>query len=99
VITLTRPDGGRFGLNDEQIERIDGDSTTVVTLVNGNRYIVCETVDEIVELVVEFRARAQARGRRYELRPVPEHPAHPAPEHPPAPAALAVLPGVDDGER
>lgn len=57
MITLTRPDGGRFGLNDEQVERIEGDAATVVTLMNGNRYIVKETVGEIVDLIVEFPAK------------------------------------------
>lgn len=46
----------KFVLNAEVIEKVEEimDSTTI-TLINGNKYIVSETADEIVRLVVEYK--------------------------------------------
>jgi flagellar protein FlbD len=56
MIVLTRLNGSRFGINDEQIERLEEAPNTIVVLVTGNRYTVLETLDEIVERIVSFRA-------------------------------------------
>ena len=60
MIVVTRLDGTRFALNDEQIERIDETPTTLVRLLNGNSYPVRETLDEVLERIVEFRAEARS---------------------------------------
>ena len=60
MIVVTRLDGARFALNDEQIERIEETPTTLVRLLNGNSYPVRETLDEVIERIVEFRAEARA---------------------------------------
>lgn len=57
MIVLTRLNGARFGINDEQIERIEDGANTVVVLVNGNRYTALESLDEVIDAIVEFRAR------------------------------------------
>ena len=58
MIVVTRLDGARFALNDDHIERIDQTPTTLVRLVNGNSYPVLETLDEVVDRIAAFRARA-----------------------------------------
>lgn len=68
MILLTRLDGSRVGINEEQIERLDEAPTTVVTLMNGNRYVVAESVDTVVELIVEFQARVMAQADRVTRR-------------------------------
>jgi flagellar protein FlbD len=57
MIVLTRLNGTRYAINDEQIERIEDGGNTVVVLVNGNRYTALESLDEVVDAIVEFRAR------------------------------------------
>ena len=62
MIMVTRFDGSRMLLNDEHIERIDITPDTVVTFMNGGRYLVRESVGEILEAVTAFRAGIVARG-------------------------------------
>lgn len=57
MIVLTRLNGSRYAINDEQIERIEDGPNTVVVLVNGNRYTALESLDEVVDAIVDFRAR------------------------------------------
>lgn len=58
MIKLTGFKNNEFVLNDDQIEKIEEiqDSTTI-TLVNGNKYIVTETADDIIQKIIEFRSR------------------------------------------
>lgn len=56
MITLTRLSGSVFLLNADLIERVDATPDTVVTLVDGTKYVVTESLAEIVVAVQEFRA-------------------------------------------
>lgn len=62
MIMVTRFDGSRMMLNDEHIERIDITPDTVITFTNGARYLVRESVEEILTEVTEFRAKIVAVG-------------------------------------
>ena len=62
MVTLTRITGARFGLNPDLIERVDATPDTVITLVDGTKYLVRESLDEVVALVLEFRAQVLAAG-------------------------------------
>ncbi len=42
-------------LNSDLIEHIEATPDTVITLVSGQKYVVLETTDEIVERIVRFR--------------------------------------------
>jgi flagellar protein FlbD len=64
VILLTRLDGSRIGINEDQIERLDETPNSIVTLVNGNCYIVTETLEEIADRIAEFKARSAAAVER-----------------------------------
>ena len=44
-----------FVLNAELIEMVEETPDTVVTLVNGNKLLVEESMDEIVRLVIQYR--------------------------------------------
>lgn len=57
MVWLTRFDGTRFALNADLIELAEERPDTVITLTNGHHFVVCERVDDIVQLVVEFRHR------------------------------------------
>lgn len=56
MITCTRRNGTSFALNPDLIERIEATPDTVITLVSGTKYVVAETVEELVEEVRNFRA-------------------------------------------
>jgi len=56
MIVLTRLSGTAFVLNADLIERLDSTPDTVVTLVDGGRYVVRETVAEIVDKIRDYRA-------------------------------------------
>lgn len=56
MLQLTRLNGPVFALNPDLIERAEATPDTVVTLVNGSKYVIRESLDELVELVREYRA-------------------------------------------
>ena len=62
MVTLTRINGARFALNPDLIERVDRTPDTVITLVDGTKYLVRESLDEVVDAVLDFRARVLAAG-------------------------------------
>lgn len=66
MIVLTRLNGPVFALNPDLIERADATPDTIVTLVDGTRYVVIESLDEIVERIREFRASVVASAERLE---------------------------------
>ncbi|MDA8043892.1 MAG: flagellar FlbD family protein [Actinomycetota bacterium] len=58
MIVLTHfGNGNRIALNVDLVEKIEETPDTVITLVNGTRYLVQEPLDEIIEKTVELRAR------------------------------------------
>lgn len=70
VILLTRLGGPVFALNQDLIERADRTPDTVVTLVDGTKYVVTESLHELVELVRRFRASVITEAQHLE-RPAP----------------------------
>ena len=56
VLQLTRLSGPLFALNPDLIERAEATPDTVVTLVNGSKYVIRETLEELVELIQSYRA-------------------------------------------
>ncbi|MBU5314763.1 flagellar FlbD family protein [Clostridium bornimense] len=44
-------------LNSELIEKIEEVPETLVTLVNGKKIIVKDTVDEVIEKVIDYKRR------------------------------------------
>jgi len=64
LILLTRLGGEEFALNPDLIERVEATPDTVVTLVSGNKYVVRQTIDELIELIAMNRARVLAAAER-----------------------------------
>ena len=74
MIAVTRLDKQLMYLNPDHIICIEETPDTVITLHNGNRYIVVDRVSTIISRVVAFRARISRRAslptaRRYLGRP------------------------------
>jgi uncharacterized protein YlzI (FlbEa/FlbD family) len=51
-------------LNEDLIEKLDGNHETTVTLTNGDVYIVTESPEEVFHRVVEVRALIAAVANR-----------------------------------
>lgn len=108
MITLTRLSGSAFVLNSDLIERIDCTPDSVVTLVDGKKYVVAESLDEIIEAVRVYRGQIVALSAHLADAEMAEqhgashtdysgHPSH-AP-HPDRPlATVASLPNLGHGE-
>jgi len=62
MITLTRLSGSVFVLNSDLIERIDATPDSVVTLLDGKKYVVCESLDQIIDAVRMYRSEVVAFG-------------------------------------
>ncbi|MDR3332146.1 MAG: flagellar FlbD family protein [Synergistaceae bacterium] len=55
MIELTRMKGEKFALNSDHIETIEETPDTVLTLLNGHKYLVRESVQEIIKRIEIFR--------------------------------------------
>ncbi len=55
MIHLTRINHIPLVLNSDVIEHIEITPDTVISLTNGQKFVVLETSDEVVRKVVEFR--------------------------------------------
>jgi flagellar protein FlbD len=65
MISLTRfHSGERIALNPDLIERIEENPDTVVTMTNGNRHVMAESIDEITDKIRVFRASLLALAVR-----------------------------------
>ncbi|MBC8277751.1 MAG: flagellar FlbD family protein [FCB group bacterium] len=56
MISLTKINGEEFFLNDDLIETVSNTHDTVITLTNGNKLIVTESGEDIIEKVIAFRS-------------------------------------------
>ena len=56
MIIVTRLHGPSLAVNCDLIERVEATPDTVLTLVDGSRYVVRESVSEVVDKVRAFRA-------------------------------------------
>lgn len=71
MIPLTRYHSGeRIAVNPDLIERIEETPDTVITLTNGTKHVVGESLEEITEMVQLYRATVMALAHR--LRDDPE---------------------------
>jgi flagellar protein FlbD len=81
VIVVTRLAGGQFGVNPDLIQRIDSAPDTILTLIDGTKYIVAESMSEVIERIQEQRAQILARAQEIQVQPrmelVPDLPAEP----------------------
>jgi flagellar protein FlbD len=60
MIKVTRLDGKEYYINPHQIESIETRPDTTLLMLSGKYVIVRETVDEVIERIVEYRRRIGA---------------------------------------
>jgi flagellar protein FlbD len=66
MIVVTRLNGPPLALNCDLIERAEATPDTVLTLVDGTKYVVQETVEQVIDRVREFRATVVVLAQRLE---------------------------------
>ena len=77
MIVVTRLTGAQFGVNPDLIQRVDSAPDTILTLIDGTKYIVAEPMLEVIGRINEHRAAVLARSQdiraapRMELVPDP----------------------------
>ncbi|HEX4144401.1 MAG TPA: flagellar FlbD family protein [Pirellulales bacterium] len=55
MIRLTRLDGERFVLNAELIRYVEARPDTFITLTNGERLVVRESMDEVLHRAIDYQ--------------------------------------------
>jgi len=61
MIKVTRINGEPVVVNADFIELVEPTPDTVISLTTGKKMMVQETVDQVIERIVEYRARIGAR--------------------------------------
>jgi len=72
VIVVTRLNGPQFGVNPDLLLRIDSAPDTILTLIDGTKYIVEESMAEVIESIREHRAQLLARAQDLHAGPAAE---------------------------
>jgi len=71
VIVVTRLNGAQFGVNPDLLQRVDSAPDTILTLIDGTKYIVRESMAEVIARVNEHRAQLLARAQEIQADPTP----------------------------
>ena len=88
MIVVSRLNGEAFGLNADLIERVEAMPDTVVTLLDGKKLLIRESVEDVIDKVLDYRASILRLA--YSVEPV-SPPAHRSP-----PLRLVAEAGVDE---
>lgn len=64
MITLTRLNGKQFTLNAIYIEQVEAFPDTTITLTNGKKFVVRESVEDVMLLVETFYRNISVLGLR-----------------------------------
>lgn len=59
LIKVTTLDNRTIVVNCDLIERLEEVPETVVTLESGKKFMVKESMDEIIELIIQYRIKCQ----------------------------------------
>jgi len=57
MIYVTRLNDKIFALNPDLIEVMEETPDTVITLMSGNKYVVSDSIEVLIERIAEFRRR------------------------------------------
>jgi flagellar protein FlbD len=55
MIGVTGMNHAKFILNDDHIEKIEEVPETIITLTNGKKYIVLESVEEVMSAIIKYK--------------------------------------------
>jgi flagellar protein FlbD len=74
MIQLTRLTGAPVVLNADHLDRIDSVPDTVLTMLDGRKYVVTETAQQVIDQVVSFRAAIVVAADDLQREPAPTAP-------------------------
>lgn len=57
MVSVTRLNGKSYIINSDLVEIIESTPDTVITLITGKKIIVSESIDEVVDKIVEYRKK------------------------------------------
>lgn len=57
MIDLTAMNKVKFTLNEDHIEKMENVPETVITLTNGKKYIVLESIEEVKDKIIKYKKR------------------------------------------
>jgi len=69
MIMVTRRNGSTFALNPDLLERAEATPDTVLTLLGGTKYVVEESVEQVIERVRSYRAGILVSAELLETAP------------------------------
>jgi flagellar protein FlbD len=81
MIVLSRLNGHAFALNPDLLERAEATPDTVLTMADGSKLVVAESVEEVVDRVRTYRASVIVRAHQLE-HDTDDDAEHDAPERP-----------------
>jgi flagellar protein FlbD len=64
MIPLTRLNGDKVAINPDRIERADITPDVVLTMADGSKFVVAESLDELIDRIRLFRASVLALSHR-----------------------------------
>ena len=71
MIWVTRLDGERVQLNDDQVLFVEATHDTLLVLSSGDRLRILESPEELVDRVAQWRQRIMGLSLLHELEPDP----------------------------
>ena len=60
MIVVTRLNNSQFAINPDLIERIHANPDTTLVMVDGAKYIVTDSMTEVIDKIAHYRARVIA---------------------------------------
>lgn len=57
MIRLTKINGQEIYINNDLMEFIESTPDTIISLTTGKKLIVKETVEEVIDKIIEFKSR------------------------------------------
>ena len=82
LIIVTRLNGSPMSLNCDLIERAESTPDTVLTLTDGTKFVITESVDEVIAKIQMFRASVIALAGTLEVQAVSTPKLHVVPNPP-----------------
>jgi flagellar protein FlbD len=82
MIVVTRLNGSSMSLNCDLIERAEETPDTVLTLTDGTKFVITESVDEVIAKIQLYRASIIALAGTLEVQAVTTPRLHVVPNPP-----------------
>lgn len=64
MIKLTGLNNKELVINADNIEKLEAVPESLITLTNGNKYLVHENVDDIINRVIEYKSKIFRLGMK-----------------------------------